>query len=77
MEHLGTVKHLDTAALQAGLGHVRESPPDHGTVEMIVRCMLASQASVLGRVESSTGASGYARASSRQHVHAGQSSVPL
>jgi len=37
VEQLSTVKHLDTAALQAGLGDVRESPPDHGTVEMIVR----------------------------------------
>jgi len=31
------VKHLDTALLKAGLGGVRESPPDGGTVELIVR----------------------------------------
>ena len=47
VEHLGTVKHLDTAALQAGLGHVRESPPDHGTVEMIVRRPAADEREVL------------------------------
>ena len=47
VEHLGTVKHLDTAALQAGLGHVRESPPDHGTVEMIVRRPAVDEREVL------------------------------
>ncbi len=47
VEHLGTVKHLDTAALQAGLGHVRESPPDHGTLEMIVRRPAVDEREVL------------------------------
>src|SRR5215471_12035018 len=47
VEHLGTVKHLDTAALQAGLGHIRESPPDHGTVEMIVRRPAVDEREVL------------------------------
>ncbi len=28
--------HLDTEALNAGLDHIRASPPDNGTVEMIV-----------------------------------------
>jgi MOSC domain-containing protein YiiM len=30
-------QHLDTAALEAGLGHIQASPRDSGTVEMIVR----------------------------------------
>jgi len=48
VEHLGTAaRHLDTAALQAGLGHVRESPPDHGTVEMIVRRPAVDEREVL------------------------------
>ena len=34
--HDGYVEHLSTAALEAGLGHVRDSPPDGGTVELIV-----------------------------------------
>ncbi|HEY1322336.1 MAG TPA: hypothetical protein VGF32_18915, partial [Streptosporangiaceae bacterium] len=41
------MKHLDTAELQAGLGHVRESPPDHGTVEMIVRRPAVDEREVL------------------------------
>jgi hypothetical protein len=47
VEQLSTVKHLDTAALQAGLGEVRESPPDHGTVEMIVRRPAVDEREVL------------------------------
>jgi hypothetical protein len=34
--HDGCVEHLSTAALEAGLDHVRDSPPDGGTVELIV-----------------------------------------
>jgi hypothetical protein len=30
------VEHLSTAALEAGLDHVRDAPPDGGTVELIV-----------------------------------------
>ena len=30
------MEHLSTAALQAGLDHVRKAPPDGGTVELIV-----------------------------------------
>jgi hypothetical protein len=57
VEHLGTVKHLDTAALQAGLGHVRESPPDHGTVDMIVRRPAVDEREVLavGTLDARTG----------------------
>jgi hypothetical protein len=47
VEQLSAVKHLDTAALQAGLGDVRESPPDHGTVEMIVRRPAVDEREVL------------------------------
>jgi len=47
VEPLDTVKHLDTAELQAGLGHIRESPPDHGTVEMIVRRPAVDEREVL------------------------------
>jgi hypothetical protein len=60
VEHLGTVKHLDTVALQAGLGHVRESPPDHGTVEMIVRRPAVDEREVLaaGTLDVDTGLGG-------------------
>ena len=34
--HDGSVEHLSTAALEAGLEHVRDSPQDGGTVELIV-----------------------------------------
>jgi MOSC domain-containing protein YiiM len=34
--HDGCVEHLSTAALEAGLDHVRDAPPDGGTVELIV-----------------------------------------
>ena len=36
MEHVTTVQHLTTAQLEAGLGHIRRSPRDEGTVELIV-----------------------------------------
>jgi hypothetical protein len=57
VEHLGTVKHLDTAALEAGLGDIRESPPDHGTVEMIVRRPAVDEREVLavGTLAADTG----------------------
>ena len=61
MEHLGTAaRHLDTAALQAGLGHVRESPPDHGTVEMIVRRPAVDEREVLavGTLDADAGLAG-------------------
>jgi hypothetical protein len=60
VEHLDTVKHLDTAALQAGLGHIRESPPDHGTVEMIVRRPAVDEREVLvvGTLDADTGLAG-------------------
>lgn len=61
MEHLGTAaRHLDTAALQAGLGHVRESPPDHGTVEMIVRRPAVDEREVLavGTLDAEAGLAG-------------------
>ncbi len=44
---MAIVEHLDTAALQAGLGHVRESPPDGGTVELIVRRPAVDEREVL------------------------------
>jgi hypothetical protein len=34
---MAAVAHLDATALQAGLGHVRKSPTDGGTVALIVR----------------------------------------
>lgn len=34
--HDGSVEHLSTAELEAGLDHVRDAPPDGGTVELIV-----------------------------------------
>ncbi|HEY7359817.1 MAG TPA: hypothetical protein VH642_03335 [Streptosporangiaceae bacterium] len=61
MEHLDTAaKHLDTAALQAGLGHIRESPPDHGTVEMIVRRPAVDEREVLaaGTLDADAGLAG-------------------
>ena len=44
---MAAVEHLDTAALQAGLGHVRQSPPDGGTVELIVRRPAVGEREVL------------------------------
>ena len=45
--HDGSVEHLSTAALEAGLGHVRDSPPDGGTVELIVCRPAVDQRAVL------------------------------
>jgi len=49
MEHLDTAapEHLDTAALEAGLGHIRESPADDGTVELVVRRPAVNEREVL------------------------------
>jgi hypothetical protein len=61
VEHLDTAaRHLDAAALQAGLGHVRESPPDHGTVEMIVRRPAVDEREVLavGTLDADSGLAG-------------------
>jgi hypothetical protein len=37
LRHHGKVEHLSTAELEAGVGEVRDSPSDGGTVELIVR----------------------------------------
>ena len=41
------MEHLSTAALEAGLGHVRDSPSDGGTVELIVCRPAVDQRAVL------------------------------
>jgi len=41
------VEHLSTAALEAGLDHVRQAPADHGTVELIVARAAVDQRTVL------------------------------
>jgi MOSC domain-containing protein YiiM len=41
------VEPLGIAALQAGLGHIRESPPDDGVVELIVRRPAVDEREVL------------------------------
>ncbi len=41
------MEHLSTAALEAGLGDVRESPSDGGTVELIVRRPAVDEREVL------------------------------
>lgn len=41
------MEHLSTAALEAGLGHVRDSPSDGGTVELIVRRPAVGEREVL------------------------------
>ena len=41
------MEHLDTAALRAGLGHVRASPADDGVVELIVRRPAVDEREVL------------------------------
>jgi hypothetical protein len=46
-QHHGSVKHLDTAALQAGLADIRKSPADDGTVELIVRRPAVDEREVL------------------------------
>ena len=58
--HHGTVEHLSTAALEAGLDHVRESPPDGGTVELIVRRPAVDEREVLteGTLDADAGLAG-------------------
>ena len=41
------MEHLTTAALEAGLGHIYQSPPDRGRVELIVRRPARSEREVL------------------------------
>ncbi|HUL24637.1 MAG TPA: MOSC domain-containing protein [Streptosporangiaceae bacterium] len=41
------VDHLGTAELHAGLDHIRESPPDNGVVELIVRRPAVDEREVL------------------------------
>jgi hypothetical protein len=41
------MQHLDTAALEAGLNHVRQSPPDDGIVELVVRRPAVNEREVL------------------------------
>jgi hypothetical protein len=43
----GLVEHLGPAELTAGLGHIRESPPDGGVVELIVRRPAVDEREVL------------------------------
>jgi hypothetical protein len=54
------VEHLDPPALQAGLGHVRQTPPDGGTVELIVRRPAVDEREVLaaGTLDVDTGLAG-------------------
>ena len=61
VEHLTTaLEHPTTAALRAGLGHVRESPPDAGPVELIVRRPAVDEREVLaeGTLDVETGLAG-------------------
>jgi hypothetical protein len=41
------VEHISTAQLEANLDHLRGSPPDHGTVELIVRRPAVDEREVL------------------------------
>jgi hypothetical protein len=54
------MEHLSTAALEAGLGDVRESPSDGGTVELIVRRPAVDEREVLaaGMLEVAAGLAG-------------------
>ncbi|HEY6276095.1 MAG TPA: hypothetical protein VIX86_07165 [Streptosporangiaceae bacterium] len=45
------MEHLSTAELEAGLDVVRGSPPDHGTVELIVRRPAVDEREVLPEAE--------------------------
>lgn len=45
------MEHLSTAELRAGLDVVRGSPPDHGTVELIVRRPAVDEREVLAEAE--------------------------
>jgi hypothetical protein len=55
-----SVPQLSTAALEAGLDHVRQSPPDGGTVELIVRRPAVDEREVLaeGRLDAEAGLAG-------------------
>lgn len=52
--------HLSTAALEAGLGHVRDAPPDGGRVELIVCRPAVDERVVLaeGRLDAEAGLAG-------------------
>lgn len=54
------VKHLSMAELQAGLERIRQSPKDHGVLEMIVRRPAVDQREVLesGRLDPAIGLEG-------------------
>jgi hypothetical protein len=41
------VKHLSTAELEAGLAHIRQSPRDHGVLDLIVRRPAVNEREVL------------------------------
>jgi hypothetical protein len=58
--HHDRVEHLSTAALEAGLDDVRESPLDGGTVELIVRRPAVDEREVLveGTLDADTGLAG-------------------
>jgi hypothetical protein len=49
------VPHLTTAVLEAGLDRVRDSPTDHGTVELIVRRPAVDQREELAEASLDTG----------------------
>ena len=64
------VKHLTLAELEAGLEQIRQSPQDHGLLEMIVRRPAENEREVLleGRLDPAVGLEGdtwSARGSSR------------
>ena len=50
------MEHLGPAELEAGLDHIRESPPDGGVVELIVRRPAVDQREVLAVATLDTGA---------------------
>ena len=52
-----TVKHLSTAALEAGLDTIRQAPKDNGVLELIVRRPMTDQREVLeeGRLDLAEG----------------------
>jgi len=58
--HDGTVPHLDVAALEAGLDHIRASPADRGTVQLIVCRPAVDQRAVLaeGSLQAGEGLAG-------------------
>jgi hypothetical protein len=52
---MADVTHLTTAELEAGLGHVRQSPKNHGVLELIVRRPRVGEREVLNEGELSLG----------------------